>query len=123
MRRTLHSGLLFLLLSGCQNQGQPPAPAAPASEPAVSQAPAAPPKEYKLEGDIISVDKESKKATIKHGAIEGYMAAMTMAYPIPDQADLDKIKAGDHITATVYDSAADARYWVGNIQVGEPAAK
>jgi Cu/Ag efflux protein CusF len=76
-------------------------------------------------GEIISVDREGKKATIKHEKIEGYMAAMTMSYPIPEQVDLDKIKDGDRITATVYDSEAESRYWVGNIevQVGEPAAK
>ena len=118
MRRLLASGIFILSLVGCQNQTQTP----PQAQPVVS-APAAAPKEFQMEGEIISVDKEQKKATIKHGAIEGYMSAMTMAYPIPEQADLDKIKPGDHITATVYDSEADAKYWVGNIQVGAPASK
>ena len=119
MKRLLICGLSALLLWACRAQSPPPAQP---SEPAVS-ATAGPPREYKLEGEIVSVDKEQKKATIKHGPIEGYMGAMTMAYPIPDAADLDKIKAGDHITATVYDSEAESKYWVGNIQVGEPPAQ
>jgi Cu/Ag efflux protein CusF len=122
MRRSLGYGLLIVLLSGCQNQSPPKAPE-PGSVSAAPQAPAGPPKEFKLEGDIVSVDKEKKSATIKHGPIEGYMSAMTMSYPIPDPADLDKIKAGDHITATVYDDRAQSKYWVGNIKVGEPAPK
>src|SRR5690242_14021496 len=122
MRRLLGFGILILLLSGCQSQ-TPPAKPESAAAPAASQKPAEPPKEYKMEGDIISVDKEKKTATIKHGPIQNYMAAMTMAYPVPDQADLDKIKAGDHITATVYHNEADFKFWVGNIQVGEPASK
>ena len=35
----------------------------------------------------------------------------------------DKIKAGDHISASVFSSGADSKFWVANIQVGEPAGK
>ena len=85
--------------------------------------PAAPPKEYTLVGEIVSVDKEAKKATIKHEKIEGYMGAMTMSYPIPEQEDLDKIKAGDRITATVYDSEGDPPYWVRQNSSGRTCSK
>jgi Cu/Ag efflux protein CusF len=121
MGRCWGYGLIIFFLSGCQPQTPPAAPSAPASSGA--QVSAAPPKEFALEGEIISVDKEGKRATIKHKAIEGYMGAMTMSYPIPDEADLEKIKAGDQIKATVYDSEADSRYWVGKIQVGEPVSQ
>jgi len=121
MKHSALCGLLLLFLSACQNTAEQPAP--PAGSAVVEQKPAAAPREYKLEGEIVSVDKDNKVAVINHGPIEGYMAAMTMPYPVPDATDLDKIKAGDHITATVYDSEAEARYWVGNIQVGAPPAK
>jgi Cu/Ag efflux protein CusF len=122
MRGALRYGIIILTLSGCQQPSQPPASQPPAAAPAAQSQP---PKEYPLVGEIVRVDRDAKRATIKHEKIEGYMAAMTMAYPIPEQADLDKIKEGDRITATVYDSEGDSRYWVGNIevQVGEPAAK
>ena len=119
MRRLLTCGFFIFLLAACQNQTPG---VAPGSGAAASQAPAGPPKEFKLEGDVLSVDKEKKSATIKHGAIEGYMPAMTMSYPIPDPADLEKIKAGDHVTTTVFDDQAQFKYWVGNITVGQPAA-
>jgi Cu/Ag efflux protein CusF len=122
MRRSLGYGLLILLLSGCQNRNQPQT-SEPAAASAAAQPSSGPPAEFKMEGDIVKVDKENRTATIKHGPIEGYMSAMTMSYPVPDQADLDKIKPGDHITATVYDDKAQSKYWVGNINVGEPAPK
>ena len=125
MNRGLVFGLLIFLLFGCQDQTQTQNTSSVGSPAASAPESSAPPKEYQLVGEIVSVDRTAKKATIKHEKIEGYMAEMTMSYPIPDQADLDKIKEGDHITATVYDSEADSRYWIGKIevQVGEPAAK
>ena len=125
MRRSLVGGLLIFLLFGCQDQTETQNTSTPSGSAASTPESNAPPTEYPLVGEIVSVDRAAKKATIKHEKIEGYMAAMTMSYPIPDQADLDKIKEGDQITATVYDSEADARYWIGKIevQVGEPAAK
>ena len=123
MRRSIGYGLLVLLLCGCQGQTQSRAAEPSASGAQAAQTPSGPPKEFKLEGEIISVDPDKKAATVKHGPIEGYMAAMTMSYPIPDSAELAKIKAGDHITATVFDDQATSKYWLGNIQVGAPAAK
>ncbi len=63
------------------------------------------------------MDKEKKAAVIKHGEIEGDMSAMSMSYPVPEDVDLEKIKPGDKVTATVYDNKAEGKYWVGNIAV------
>jgi protein SCO1 len=115
-------GILVLMsvVWGC-TPSEPPAPAAAPTEvaPVAEQAPAAETKEYKLEGEIVSVDKEKKAAVIKHGDIEGYMGAMTMPYPVPEEVDLAKIKPGDKVTATVYDNKAEGKYWVGNIEVAK----
>ncbi len=45
--------------------------------------------------------------------IEGWMDAMTMDYPVKDQAGFDTLHVGDHITATVY--VQDLNYWLGEI--------
>jgi protein SCO1/2 len=119
MNRLYGCLLLVLLAWSCQSSSEPPAPAAQ-PEPGVSSAPQAPAgqtRTFKLDGEVISVDKDKKTAVVKHGDIEGFMAAMTMPYPVPEQSDIDKIKAGDHITATVYDEPAQNRMWLGNIQV------
>ena len=118
MKRLAGIAVLALTVWSCAPSEPAPPPAAPAEGgSAVEQAPAPEMKEYKLEGEIISVDKAKKAAVIKHGDIEGYMPAMTMSYPVPEDVDLEKIKAGDKVTATVYDNKAEGKYWVGNIAV------
>jgi protein SCO1/2 len=62
---------------------------------------------------VIAVDKSNKRVTIDHEAIPGFMSAMTMAYPVKDEHELDKLSAGEPITATVVSSGGE--YWVENI--------
>ena len=50
------------------------------------------------EGEIRKVDMESKKITIKHGAIKNLdMPGMTMVFQVNDAAMLGKVKAGDKV--------------------------
>jgi Cu/Ag efflux protein CusF len=53
-------------------------------------------------GEVESVDVAGKSATIKHGDIPGYMAAMTMEYSIDAPAVLKRLAPGDDIVATAY---------------------
>ena len=61
-------------------------------------------KSYMFRGKVEKVDTATKKLTVANEAIEGWMGAMTMGYSV-DKADevLKVVKAGDQITATVYD--------------------
>ncbi|HEY7337119.1 MAG TPA: copper-binding protein [Bryobacteraceae bacterium] len=59
-------------------------------------------KSYTLHGVIQAVKGSEKKVTVKHDKIEGYMGAMTMDYKVADDAMMKKLKAGDEITATLY---------------------
>ena len=74
-------------------------------------------KEYAFRGKVEKVDASAKSLTVNHGAIEGWMGAMTMAYKV-DKADevLKKVKAGDEITAKVY----DGDYMLYNVLVVAP---
>lgn len=56
--------------------------------------PGASPKVYAFHGTVVSVDEKDKTANIKGDAVKGWMEAMTMDYPVPDQSDLAKLKAG-----------------------------
>ena len=50
------------------------------------------------EGEVRKVDKETKKITIRHGAITNLdMPPMTMVFQVTDPALLDNVKAGDKI--------------------------
>jgi len=59
-------------------------------------------KPIRFAGEVQSVDVAGKSATVKHGDIPGYMAAMTMAYSIDDEAVLKRLAPGDDIVATAY---------------------
>ena len=53
------------------------------------------------EGEVRKVDKDTKKITLKHGAIKNLdMPGMTMVFQVNDPAMLDMVKAGDKIRFT-----------------------
>jgi protein SCO1/2 len=58
-------------------------------------------KRYPLKGKVIAVDKISRTATIAHEDIPNYMPAMTMPFKIKNDADLEMLKPGDQVTATL----------------------
>ena len=76
-------------------------------------------KEYAFRGKVAKFDANAKSLTVNHGKLEGWMGAMTMAYKV-DQADdvLKKVKAGDEITAKVY----DGDFMLYNVQVVAPTS-
>jgi protein SCO1/2 len=53
---------------------------------------------------------------VDHEAIPNFMAAMIMPYPVKDPAILEKIKAGDTITADVVMQEGNG-YWLENIVI------
>ena len=99
MQRTLTACLLLPLLLLCACQRQPPQET----------------RQYSLRGEIIRLDPQARAATIKHEKIDGWMEAMTMDFPVKDEAEFQKLKAGDHITATVFVTGME--YHIGNIQI------
>jgi len=54
---------------------------------------------YQLKGKIVSVNRIAKTATIEHEAIEGYMSAMTMDFPIHADWAWDVLKPGAEVRA------------------------
>jgi protein SCO1 len=72
---------------------------------------------YPLEGRVVEVDVASRKVTIAHGDISGFMPAMTMPFVVleKDAALLQHVGPGDAITATLV--ARDSRYWLEDLVV------
>jgi protein SCO1 len=60
-----------------------------------------PNRTYAVEGQIIAVTPDRSEATVKHGEIKGLMPAMTMPYKFKEKAELDAVKPGDIVDATL----------------------
>lgn len=95
--------LLLLALAGCKPQvSDPPGPSSTA------------PKTYAAHGVVQAVAPDQRRATIKHDAIPGYMAAMTMDFSVRDTNALAGISAGDEISFMLAVTETDD--WIENVQ-------
>jgi Cu/Ag efflux protein CusF len=59
-------------------------------------------KPIAFSGRVESVDLKLGTVAVKHGAIPGYMPAMTLDYMVDKDALLKQLSPADEITATVY---------------------
>jgi protein SCO1/2 len=75
-------------------------------------------RNYAVSGQVIAVTPDRREATVKHGEIKGLMPAMTMPYKFKEKAELDAVKPGDLISATLVIVENDA-YLTKVARVGE----
>jgi protein SCO1/2 len=85
-----------------------------------AQTPPAGRKDHAFKGKVEKVDTKTKMVTVNNESIPGWMNSMTMAYKVDKEAALKDLKAGDQITATVYDGDFQTLY---NVKVAPPAKK
>lgn len=75
-------------------------------------------KRYPLKGKVVSVDRANKKAKIDHEAIDGYMPAMEMEFPIHEDWVWNDLVPGAEIRAElVVDNSAKDPYWLEKIGI------
>ncbi len=94
----LAAALAVAVLAGCHSGPKPDAPASAASSNY---------KTYKLRGKVISANTATSEVTVAHGAIPGFMDAMTMPYKVKDPNILSELHPGDTITADLLVSQRD----------------
>jgi len=87
------------------------------SEPAAQQEQV---KRYHLVGKVVSIDQQGATLNVDGQEIPGFMAAMTMPYPVKDKQSLSTLNPGDEITADVV-VGSDGAY-LENIVVTKKAA-
>jgi protein SCO1/2 len=58
-------------------------------------------KRYPLTGRVVSIDKPNQSMNVDGDRIPGFMAAMTMPYPLKDASVLEKVLPGDQIKAEI----------------------
>jgi protein SCO1/2 len=83
---------------------------------AVSFAQTPAPKSHEFRGKVTEVNADTKSLTVDNEKVPGWMDAMTMSYSVDKESVLKEVKAGDHITATVY----DGDYTLHNVHVVKP---
>jgi protein SCO1/2 len=88
------------MLAGCHSGPKPDGPVPSASSTSGY-------KTYKLRGKVISTNASTGEVTVQHGAIAGFMDAMTMPYKVKDPNILSELHGGDTITADVLVSQHD----------------
>ena len=94
------SGLLLVL--GCRHESTaPPVP------PGTNQA-------YTVRGVVQEIPDDHRHATIKHEAIPGYMAAMTMDFSVKNTNELNGLAVGDEIMFSLVVTENDD--WIEKIQ-------
>jgi Cu/Ag efflux protein CusF len=59
-------------------------------------------KSFSFHGVVESVDAKAGRVTVNNEKIDGWMDAMTMVYSADKPEELQKVKPGDRIEATVY---------------------
>ncbi|HEY6458452.1 MAG TPA: copper-binding protein [Steroidobacteraceae bacterium] len=92
-------------LATAQPRPPPPTPAALAT----------PARHFKLAGTVKSVDAAEQRVVVQHGAIPGFMGAMTMSYAVGKQVDLRQVAAGDEIQSDIVVSESGS--YLENIKV------
>ncbi len=81
--------------------------------------PPLPVQRFDLRGKVVGIDKSAGTVTLQHEAIPGYMAAMTMDYPVRDKWVFDVLKPGQTVRATLV--VASDRAWLEAIVITEEA--
>jgi len=86
-----------------------------------TKSPPPPIKQYRLHGVVVRVDQSAHLITIKHERIEGWMASMTMEFPVRPKNVWLQLSPGTEIAATVF--VQDFDYWVGDIRTQPSSQK
>ncbi|MFN0121441.1 MAG: copper-binding protein [Blastocatellia bacterium] len=58
-------------------------------------------RRFDFAGKIVSVDRERGEVMVDHEAVQEYMGAMTMSFPLKDKKGLAGLQAGDQIRAVL----------------------
>lgn len=75
-------------------------------------------KRYQFRGKVIAVDRTAKTATIDHDAVESYMPAMTMTFPVHADWVWNDLVPGAEVRAElVVDNTSNEGYWLENVGI------
>jgi protein SCO1 len=79
-------------------------------------------KHYSLRGRVVGKSDLTQQITVSHGNIPGFMAAMTMPYPVKDAQGFQEVRPGDLITADVVVNV-DNDYWLEHLTIRDKSGR
>jgi len=80
-------------------------------------------RHYSLQGKVLDKDQTAGEFTIMHGAIPGFMPAMTMPYKVKDPAALRDVQPGDMITADLVSTKDAKDYWLQSVRITDQSGR
>ena len=104
--KNLFYGLLLAVVAGCKPESTAPPPVSP---PTVAAA-----KSYDARGIVKAIAPDGLAATIKHEAIPGFMAAMTMELSVRNTNELNGLAPNDEITFKL--RVTDTDDWIEDVR-------
>jgi protein SCO1/2 len=72
-------------------------------------------KRYELSGQVVAVDRESRRLTISHENIPNFMDAMTMPFTVKDDWVFEAVAPGDEVEATLV--VTDDSSWLEDLVI------
>jgi len=80
-------------------------------------------KHYILTGQVVAKNESGGQMSIDNDDIPGFMAAMTMNYPVKDPQGLQQVQPGDRIKADVVVQNGGSNYWLEHITITDESAR
>jgi protein SCO1/2 len=74
-------------------------------------------KHYLLKGQVVQRNPATSEITVKHDAIPGFMAAMTMPYKVKTPLMAEIVEPGDMIAADLVPTEDGKEYWLDNLRI------
>lgn len=71
---------------------------------------------YELKGRVVAVNRARRQVTVRHEKVCDYMEAMTMPFFVRDPRELERLRVGDGIRATLV-VTTDGGQWLEGIVV------
>jgi Cu/Ag efflux protein CusF len=104
---------IAMICAGCARQPGAPVSATSSGDAQATEGSLVLLKRYSLRGQVVRMDTKHSVVTVRHEAIQGWMDAMTMDFPVKDDAAFRALHSGDRITATLF--VSNKMFWIGEV--------